>query len=310
MPLVVVAYERPAQVASPVRDKAALEYLHLHRFREDARSLGGGDPFEAVRQHDPGDDPPDFSVTLRGAQSELGLECTQWADQGRRHASALFETVRETMRQRGPTPFRHLAGMTVHVAFLEETRTTAPANRDRKLRDEVLDAIAQLRPDSASYMVPAGKPPPKFEGPQQWVTTPSGAMVAAVPVLPGHKASDFMLLYGYEPALVFNGTYRLDAVVDQLERVVAEKDVPGNDLLLITAAGPDIHGRAHVSEEAVTSLVLEAGIALEPRHHLSRVVLHRCFSHEAWEVYPVLRKLFGPTQAPLLDDATADRRST
>jgi hypothetical protein len=240
--------------------------------------------------------PPDFSVTPRGTQTQLGLECTQWADQERRRAAALFETVRESMRQRGPSAFRHLAGMTVHIVFVQEAGTNAPpAKRDRTLHDEVLDAITQLRPHSASYTVPAGSLPQSLEGrPQQWVVTPSGAMVAAVPVLPGHQPSDFMLLHGYEPGLVFNGKYPRGAVVLQLERLVAEKDVHGNDWLLITASGPDVHSFAHVSEEVVTELVLEGGVSFPPLRHLGRVVLHHCFSHAAWELYPTFRKLFGP----------------
>ena len=32
----------------------------------------------------------------------------------------------------------------------------------------------------------------------------------------------------------------------------------------------------------------------KPRPHLGRVVLHYCFSHAAWEVYPAIQELFGP----------------
>jgi hypothetical protein len=295
---VVIGTEAAVAFAVP-RTKAAMELLHVERFRVDCRARGSGDPISEIRPAR--DDPPDFLLKWsEWADSPVGLECTRFADEERLRADANLTALREAILREPRSRVRSLAGSVVRVHFVspDPTQTQLPFKPTDPKLAELVTLILRLDPKSSSLQ--DGPTPNQLPGGVALTTpsTTSGATIATLP--PDHRPSRFMERTGFELHLSFTTSHNDSSTHDRLSRIVERKDVEANSILLVTAGGPDRDGLIHPAEEIVAQVLFEGTgpFALQPTH-LRLVILHRWGMGDAWELFPTVRQIVRPPVSSL-----------
>lgn len=181
------------------------------------------------------------------------------------------------------------------MRFLDPAAVLGPPFKSNDPRlDELVELVLSL--DPRSTQLPDG-PAPQELPPKVSTQTPSGSAAASVVILGhDHSPSDFMRQAGFEVSLDFTTTHTAASMCEFLAAMVARKDVAANGVLLITVGGPDQNGLIHPGEEAMAELFLETavGLNLQPSH-LDRVVLHRWALGDAWDLYPIHRRVVAPS---------------
>ena len=300
-PTVVVSHERPAEFSMPA-SKQATELVHLEKFRVDCRARGGGDPFVSARPS--AKDPPDF-VCSDVTQRALGVECRALADESRRSAYGQLRELERRLESAGKSAFRHLRDTTVYVYFAaEDGRLGAPRPRaSNHAYGALVETICGLPVNRVALWQEAGPPAPT--APDIGLrTTAFGDRAHAAPVNDNYRPSRFMRRMGFDLVLGFTSIYELSDVRRSLADLVARKDEPSNDVLLLTAGGPNPQGLTFPGEEFVAGLLFEHGAALNAPRHLGRMILHRWGSGDAWELFPQEREIATRARPSLPDGLT------
>lgn len=299
--LVVVHHERPAEFSLP-RGKKATEAVHVQKFRLDSRARSDGDPFTAIRPTST--EPPDF-VAIESNGASVGIECTTFADEARRSAFGYLSTLRKKLEAIGRSSFRHLRDCAVYVLFDRESTLGLPRPpQDNLAYNALIDAITSLVVHRAALWqedsVPLRSPPsPSDIG---IVTTPMGDQAYALPINDDYRASRFMSRMGFDLILGYTTTYRLAEVQQSVRDLIARKDKPGNEWLLITAGGPNAQGLTFAGEEFVAGMIFAHEFEFTPPSNIRRIVLHRWGSGDALELFPCDQRLLVPPASPDLPE--------
>jgi hypothetical protein len=106
---------------------------------------------------------------------------------------------------------------------------------------------------------------------------------SAGPLLNAVPASAFFALTGTSLAFDFQTDHNVADEWAKLRKVVARKDQPHNDVLVIVAGAPDRLGRCFVAEEVLADFLLEYPQELRCQH-LSSVKLHFWSTGRAYEL--------------------------
>jgi hypothetical protein len=289
--ILVIGSEQPIPFTT-IRHKAEVEALHVERFRVDCRARGGGEPFTSVR---PGLDPPDFFVRAQeSSEKEMGLECTRLANGERLSAQAQMDRLERELLAAPRESRSRIAGCVVRVRIFDPATLMGPPFKSGDPRlNEIVELVLSLDPETSQ--LPDGPFPPQLP-PEAAAQTPTGAAGASITSLtPGHRPSPFMRRSGFELVLDFTTTHTTTSVAQTVAEVVEKKDIEVNEILLITAGGPDRLGLIHPGEELVAGLLLDgiADLDLRPSP-LRRVVLHRWAAGDAWEIHPTRRRVVAP----------------
>jgi len=287
--VVYVGHESPIPFLLP-HTKQGMEAIHVERFRSDSLARGAGDPYDSI-QLSPSE-PPDFMVARKGDMARVALECTRFADKDRLKAQGLLEPLRQEIRRRPKSDFASVAGCSVKV-HINTDRGPGLLFRNGDTRiSELVDTIATLDPSAAT--VPDGPPPQ--QAPDMVRSTASGSAGASATALPRrHRPSPFMTFFGFEISLAITTRHTADSIVTFVREIVAKKDRPENQILLITAGGADRDGYLHPSEEGFADLLIRSlDGPLANLNNLEQVILHRWWEGDAWELYPSLVRICNP----------------
>jgi hypothetical protein len=293
-PGAVVAYEWPeawVRTAHPI-DKRGLETLHLYKFSIDQRLALGAPAFGAAEL---GADPPDFRVGTD--QGVIGLDCSAFTVQERRHAHALFVALRRCLVDAGPNSYLHLAGHLIHLWFPEPERLAKPFVRgDDVAITELVDALREYEPTPENLRV-AGAEAPQQMPDLGTATTTAGATFYAALLMGSVPDSAFFAYMGFEIALTYTTAHRRSSVWAEAERLVAAHDQPGIDWLLLSAGAPNRDGNTFPSEEVLARLLIDHPQELPAPKHLQGVTLHLWSTGEAFALLPTVERIFGPIYA-------------
>jgi hypothetical protein len=290
MPLLGINFEWPLSWlhdAQPL-SKRDREAIHLRRFATDHLVATGSLACGRIGQ---GDDPPDFIVET--ADGLANLDCTAFTVAERREVVALFTEVRRRIAAAPHPQFAHLAGYTIYIWFREEGQPARPFRRnDHAAADELMEALANYRPDPRQLQVATGRLPEQAPD-LGAVTTLAGATFYAVPFTNAAPGTGFYAWTGFELGLAYTTWHDPPNAWGEIDRLVAAHDQPKLDWLLISVGAPNQHGQLFPSEEALMRFLLNHPQPLPTPQHISRVTLHSWQTGEAVELLPEPTPLFG-----------------
>lgn len=275
-PTLILINETPLNMIRPMQplddpDKWQLEMLHIQRFAVDAKIATGRDIFHAVEK---GPDPPDAVVHVNGRTS--GWELTTLTIESRRLALDLFARVRAKLAFQQRHRISHLTGYRVYMWFgMASHKTGLPYRRqDDAAADELITALTAYQPDPEHYTVKLedGGPPGQLPAGFDSVTAPGDVAFFCTPLLNAVPTSPLFTLTGMEVGLAYQSNHLASKEWASLRDLVAKKDRPGNDVLLISAGAPDRLGNQHPAEEVLAGFLLDNPETVEAKH-LSAVFL-------------------------------------
>ena len=295
-PAILLNYEWPltwVRTATPL-SKTDVEYLHAQRFRMDHFMATGRHAFRNLRV---GDNPPDFLAdTERGI---VGVECTRLALQERLWAHGLFREVRRRIESVPPERFAALSGHMVYMWFNQansvSSRPFPPSDEDAAV--ELVEALAEYKPDPAPLWRAAGTPAPPKAPIVPERTTSAGATFYSVPFVGSAPDTPLFQSAGFELGLAYSTQHDAATEWDRLHQRISDKDRAGNDWLLISVGAPDPHGMTYPSEDALADMLLLHLRPMQAPSHLKRVTVHRWSTGFALDLWPEVRPLFGPLYA-------------
>jgi hypothetical protein len=99
---------------------------------------------------------------------------------------------------------------------------------------------------------------------------------------------------GFEIGFAFTTEHTAATAGSELERLINQHDNAETQWLLVSAGAPDKSGVTFPSEETIAKFVLEHPLPSASPRFIERVTLHFWGSGEAIDIYPGLRRLFGP----------------
>ena len=202
-----------------------------------------------------------------------GIECAQFASATRRRVQALFATIRRGVTRENPERFVKLRGYMIYMWFPEPGGLGLPPKRsDGRFVAEILDALAEYKPDPTAVVIPPG-PLPDQAPDIRAATTESGCRFYAVPI-PGPVNTGFFADSGFELGVAYTTSHRQAEIGSEVTRLIKTHDKPGVDDLVITVGGPDRNGLAFQSEESLIGLWLDSKPSVEPTECISRTFLH------------------------------------
>lgn len=290
--LLEIAYEWPSNWlrTTSALGQFDLEWLHVQRFRSD-HILGKG--FQPFIEVGPGADPPD--VVVRGEGGRIGLECTRLAVAARQSAHGLFRAVRQRVAAVPPEHFAALAGHVVYMWFRQESTLTLPFRKsDEEAAIELVQALADYRPDTATLWVPGDNAMPDPAPVLPLHETSAGATFYCVPLVGSVPDSWLFNVAGFELGLAYTSRHSALDEAARLAKRISEKDRAGSEWLLISAGAPDKLGATYPAEEALAQFLITHGdLHVEPEN-LKRVTMHFWSTGRAVDLWPETKELFGP----------------
>jgi hypothetical protein len=304
-PILVMGTELPIEYVRP-RYKNEVERLHVERLRIDLRARGAGDPFISVRPSM--DDPPDVLVRVSGSVAELGLECTRFADQERLEVSEQFTSLAHLVERVPPSHLRHLKGFALYVSYHDEIGQSRPLRADDARQTELVETLIAVKPRRMAVANSPKATPSQLSDPGR-VRTPSGfAEIAPTELSTDYRPSSFMTRMGFELCLGYTTTHTAESIRRQLESIVSRKDDSRNQILLITAGGPDRAGMIHSGEEMIVDFIRNEfdSLNLTPTH-LKQVLLHRWGAGDVFELFPTARRVAAPASITTHTPGGVDR---
>lgn len=229
--------------------KDNLEDLQLlHFLNVTSRTLAVRGPI-SVR---PGSDPPDRVVSWDGLTCNVELT-TLTLEQLRPHAARVRKVARELQDavDADPHAFEHLAGQQVSVHWMSDEALSTERARDDVVRDEVLTVL--------SYS-PTRIPPtsPDIES----VTSAYGEVLGSVVL-----TTNAILEPSRPPQItgtIQSALYQSE-VRTVLSRLIAEKDIPDNDILVVTTSSPDSRGHVCPADQWMLQAIVDSHQPSAPR---------------------------------------------
>ncbi|HEV2640221.1 MAG TPA: hypothetical protein VGX23_34115 [Actinocrinis sp.] len=273
-PWLLIANETPLnwlRLRSPA-PKSELEVLHLQRLATDYNVATGRELYDAITPVNPGADPPDIYAEANG--EKVGWELTIFGPQQRRQAQALFGEVVKRLVIQQRYRVGHLSGFHVSMWFgtADDVSGLPFKSNDAAAYDRLVDALMAHQPDPTQYQVPGGQFPKQLVGFEP-VHTVDDVRFMSVPLLGGAPATALYAMTGMSVGLAFQSDHIASDEWARLRKVVAGKDKPTNDRLLISVGAPDTLGRCFLSEEVLARFLLDHPEEISAKH-LSSVVLH------------------------------------
>jgi hypothetical protein len=182
----------------------------------------------------------------------------------------------------------------IHLWFPEPDRLARPFPRgDEGAVEELVEALRSYEPDIAPLMVAGGEFPNQMPN-LGMVTTSAGATFYAAPLVGSVPDSPFFTYLGFEIGLTYTTQHRQSSAWAEVERLVAQHDKQGVDVLLLSAGAPNRNGTVFPSEELVARLLIDNPQTIPAPTHLLEVVLHLWTTGEAYALYPSVEPRFGP----------------
>jgi hypothetical protein len=269
-PWLGLTYESPVsylRVAAPLQQKE-LEFLHLQRLTVDARAAMGTELFDAILEQG---EPPDFTVASQG--QSVGVEMTQFTIANRRQAQGLFFEVSSRVANQQRHRISHLSGYQIFMWFGSASDPAGLPYRknDSSLYDQLVEALVAHSPDPEAHKV-QGEALPQELG--DWpVQSAKDARYFSIPLVGGAPASPFYATTGMHTNLAYQSDHSATEEWAKLRAAIARKDRERNNVLVISAGGPDNLGRCFASEEALAEFLLQHP---EPVYaqHLSSIIMH------------------------------------
>jgi len=255
----------PAALAVP-----DLEQLHFDKFCSDWLVVHGRRPYDRATAGPNRSAPPDF-VATRGGDEYVGVDCVQFAIEGRRLANAQFTAIKRTIASSEPERFAHLGGLLVYVWVQTETELSLPL-RPRQ-QSALLEALSAYRyhpgtGETVGVGMPETAPPLRID------VTEEGWRFYATPMLMAAPASPFFYRMGFEMAFVFGSEHTPQSGWEDLLRRVVDHDQPAINELIVTIGGPDRDGYIHPAEEAIFDLMLQDFRWSYEPNHLGAIYVH------------------------------------
>lgn len=293
-PCLIIASEIPYNWLRPVSPipKGDLEILHLQRLATDHRAVNGFDLYDAITPVAPGSDPPDIYADL--ANERIGWELTVFGPKKRREAQALFMEVIKRLALQQRHRIGHLFGYHISMWFgTADDPTGLPfKSNDATAYNLIVEALVAHQPDPNQFQVPGNRPPEKIESIKP-VRTVNDVSFMSSPMLGGAPATPFYAMTGMSVGLGFQSDHVASEEWARLRAVVAKKDKPTNDVLLISVGAPDVLGRCFIGEEILANFMLSHPEEVFAEH-LSSVVLHFWSTGQAVELLGSSPKLLWP----------------
>ncbi len=275
-PIFSIVFERPTPwegMASAT--KQDLERTQLERFLRDFEH-SVGEPFGTGFA--PGDDPPDFVVTLVSGR-DVGVECTLLMYGDRIHAWHATEKLKSSLLVVNDGRFDHLQGRTIYVSA-DTTDGLLPAGAEGT--EALAEALAQFHPIANSF----GEVPDDLSG-TNIVQRINGYALTAADLDEEHE-TDFIDRVGFDLALSVQTDVRASGAWATLANRVHEKDVPGNEVVLVSCGAPVVNGLSFPSDDlaadALEATATENGIS--ETKHVKAVYLHRWGSQDVFRLTP------------------------
>lgn len=279
-PGIILAFENGVQLFGPgvTLDKAALERLHLERFRSDYTMRLGSIPFDGVRV---GANPPDFEIKTRD-DGWKRLDCMILPFEDRRNGHALFLRLRDKLMTE-QRDFSNIADCWVQIWF-SGGGGLPPKKSDQDTVDQLAALLEGSEIDRAAIAaVVAGIPESGFPAqlpaalmPQELPDGSAGVHVA--PHAEGWAAAvdtPFAKALGFECGFGMATTWTVSDFDAELQRLLAQHDKPEIQHALVTIGGPDNAGTRFPGEDALVQfLSTPRPMAVGPFSHLEKVSFH------------------------------------
>lgn len=287
-PRLLVILESPIQVLAVPQalDKPALELLHLHRFCSDHQFGVGLLPYSSMR---PGNDPPDF--VCETPSGERGVECTTFALTSRRQVHGLLNGLRQAILEEKRGRFGHLFGTLVILWFLEGDGLGKPPSRAHTGNvNELVASLAGLKVDVSRGVVDYAAGLPK-EAPDIGIEyTASGCGLYATPFEGAVPDTIFFAKTGFELAVAYQTEHAAADEWQSLHELIRQKDILGNEELVVSFGAPDHHGFIYPAEELIfQSMLLRPAQRRLEATQLRTVLLHSWATGQIVELYPEYR---------------------
>ena len=236
------------------------------RFAADLERQTGSRHYSDVRA---GADPPDVAARRDG--TNVGVELTQFANPSRRGAVTRLKRLERAIDARGKANPR-LEGWHILV-FVDDL--TAPDFRAEDV-DEIAALIATMDPAEHAAAVEGETLPEQLQVPPP-LTTARG--VRMVPAPPGGLASTtrFQSRHGFELGLAYSTYLDRKAELARLRRLIGQKDVAGNDELVITFGAPDHTGLRWPAESLVFGWLMREPLEASPARYLAKAYLYNWY---------------------------------
>jgi hypothetical protein len=285
--VLLIANETPIEllVAPSTLETPAVEQLHFDKFCSDWLVVHGNRPYEHAAAGLDRSAAPDFTAT-KGGNERVGVDCVQFAIEGRRLANAQFAAIKRTIAASEPERFSHLGGLLVYVWVQTEAGLALPL-RPRQ-QSGLLDALTAYRYQPGSGET-VGIGMPETAPPLDIAETGEGWRFYATPLLIAAPSSPFFYRMGFEMAFVFGSEHTPQSGWADLLRRVVDHDQPAISELVVTIGGPDRNGYIHPSEEAIFDLMLQdVRWSYEPKH-LTAIYVHGWETGRIIQLHPERR---------------------
>jgi hypothetical protein len=273
-----IPFEFPVPLSMP-KKKAGVEWIHFAGARHDLRRAGS-DLLEGEASF--GTDPPDF-VLKRSV--EPSIELAQFTLEERRRALALARGFRNAVQALDPERISHLRGHLVMFGF--DTQAGLPPRPSDA--EAIAHAIARLENIAAS-----ATPNPIGDDLRdgfviKLVNSTLGRGDVDIYPLSSIPLTQLGRKHGFEIATSYTTLTRVLDTEQLLTKLVNDHDVPGNDVLLLSAGAPGISGLCLLGDEIAVEPSLLEYMQLPAPSHLKRVILHRWAFGDVYELFPRLR---------------------
>ncbi len=219
------------------------------------------------------------------------MECTQFTISDRRRSYGLFRNVRSSileLNRQSRSLFANLHGLAVYLRFEGDgglPEFPPPVSNDAAV-EEIVREMTQFQPDRDALFT-EHEDFPESHQPYTPGTTSFRYTMHVAPLVFAFPNTRFFTATGFEVGFGLHTVHRAGDIWNDLLTLIARKDRPENDHLIVTVGGPDRNGYSFPSEEFLANLACRLVRDAPKLNFLSKVWVHFWSNGRIIEIAPV-----------------------